>query len=213
MECWVRDRDATLFGCEQDEDLMLGTPENVPLMCEYLDRRDIPMERRTEIVSAMAEMLMLERGDECVTDELAEVLKAALLRNRDAVEESYHGVVGGFAGLMLRRLLGQPTFSYEQGHDSTSLVASPTPGRDEWASFIDEALADLESSDGVVFPAGHTHFRGIFAHGIRARYRDREFSLWCDSPGKLTLKHEDLRPSHRHGLLFGLECLYAFRQR
>lgn len=106
MERWARDPNATLFGMEQDEDLVLGVPENVPLMCEYLDRTDIPMTRRTVIVLAMAEMLMLERSESFVTPELADVLKKALIRNEDAVLASYDGVVGLQAQLMLCRLLG-----------------------------------------------------------------------------------------------------------
>jgi len=108
MEQWARDPDATLFGCEQDEDLILGTPENVPLMCEYLDRTDVPMHKRTLIVLAMAEMLLLDRSDESVSDGLARTLMAALVRNRDAVVASYQGVVGLEAEVMLRRLLRQP---------------------------------------------------------------------------------------------------------
>ena len=108
MEHWARHADATLFGCEQDEDLILGMPENVPLMCEYLDRADVPMDKRTVIVLAMAEMLLLDRSDEWVSEGLAQTLTAALVRNRDAVEASYQGVVGLEAEVMLRRLLGQP---------------------------------------------------------------------------------------------------------
>ena len=108
MERWAQDPDATLFGCEQDEDLILGMPENIPLMCEYLDRADVPMDRRTVIVLAMAEMLLLDRSDEWVSEGLARTLTAALARNRDAVVASYQGVVGLEAEAMLRRLLGQP---------------------------------------------------------------------------------------------------------
>lgn len=39
------DPNATLFGIEQDEDLIVGEPENVPLLCEYLDRRDIHIDK------------------------------------------------------------------------------------------------------------------------------------------------------------------------
>jgi len=107
MEQWAHDPHATLFGCEQDEDLILGMPENVPLMCEYLDRTDVPTDKRTLIVLAMASMLLLDRSDEFVTDAIAQTLAAALLRNRDAVMASYQGVVGLEAEVMLRRLLGQ----------------------------------------------------------------------------------------------------------
>jgi hypothetical protein len=108
MEQWAHDPDATLFGCEQDEDLILGMPENVPLVCEYLDRTDVPMDKRTLIVLAMAEMLLLDRSEDWVSDGLARTLVAALVRNRDAVVASYDGVVGLEAEVMLRRLLGQP---------------------------------------------------------------------------------------------------------
>jgi hypothetical protein len=211
LERWVADPDpaATLFGMEQDEDLLLGAPENVPLLCEYLDRREVPMGRRTLLVLAMAEMLMLERTPDGVTHELAETIAAALLRNRDAVVASYDGVVGVPAELMLRRLLGQPTLSYEQGRDATTLVATPTPERAEWAAYVDRALEELASSRRVEFPAGRHHFGGVFAGGIRARYRDRPFSLWCDAPGELTVKHEKLRPSQIPAILFVLECTYA----
>lgn len=108
MERWIRDPRATLFGIEQDEDLVLAIPENVPLICEYLDRKDVPLARRAELVLAIADMLELETNEEGVSPALAEVLKKALLRNEDAVLASYEGVVGLDAEVMLRRLFGHP---------------------------------------------------------------------------------------------------------
>jgi hypothetical protein len=208
MERWATDPNpnATLFGIEQDEDLIVGQPENVPLLCEYLDRRDLQIDKRTFIVLAMAEMLLLERSDH-VTDEIAATLEATLLRNRDAVVASFD-VVGVEVRLLLRRLLGHSTFSYRQGPETTVLVASPTPGRDAWDRFVKGALAHLEA-DGVEFPAGRTHFRGVFVEGIRARYRDRELTLRCHTPGELIVEHREMRPSHVPGILRRLEFYFG----
>jgi hypothetical protein len=210
MERWATDPDphATLFGIEQDEDLIVGEPENVPLLCEYLDRRDLPIEKRTFIVLAMAEMLLLERSEH-ITEEIAAALEAALLRNRDAVVASFD-VVGLDAHLLLRRLLGHSTFAYRQGPETTVLVASPTPGRAAWDLFVKGALAHLEA-DGVEFPAGRHHFRGVFVDGIRARYRHRDLTLRCHTPGVLIVEHREMRPSHVPGILRTLEFFYGLQ--
>ncbi len=108
MERWVRDPLATLFGVEQDEDLVMAVPENVPLICEYLDRKDVPMARRAELVLVIADLLGFDSQHGGVTSEVARALRTVLLRNEDAVFASYQGVVGLDAEVMLRRLLGHP---------------------------------------------------------------------------------------------------------
>jgi hypothetical protein len=112
MEYWARDPQAGLFGVEQDEDLVLmavmeTNPEHLPLVIEFLDRHDIPVKKRTLLLSTLVEMLLLERSPNFVTDSIADNLAKAIVRNPDVAQAALHDI--GLEGrVMVKKLLGIP---------------------------------------------------------------------------------------------------------
>jgi hypothetical protein len=89
---------------------------------------------------------------------------------------------------------------YEEGVSRTVLNARPLPGHAEWFSFIERAFENLATELGIEFPTSDTHNGGVFPLGIRARYQEREFSLWCDEPGQLIVVHDNLRAQRIHNI-------------
>ena len=95
----------------QDWDLILMERRFLPLMFSYLESPEGVLEKKFTIVSALAEMLFLERGENsdthAVSQKVADEIKSVLARNKD-LSLAARPQLGIKANILIMMIVGSP---------------------------------------------------------------------------------------------------------
>jgi len=111
FEQWVHDPNLTVLS--QDEDLMIGTGDNLALLEEFLRRRDVAPGKREVLLSAICVVLFDNLPDDDDQDgsrdpdfaaEAAEILK----RNMGAFDEINEDFIGDYIKEVVYPVIGRP---------------------------------------------------------------------------------------------------------
>lgn len=111
FERWIHDSDLTVLS--QDEDLILGTGENLDLLEEFLKRNDAVSGKREVLLSAICVVLYdnsldVDDSDDLRSPELAAKAKEILKRNINAFDELNEEYICDYIKEVVYPVIGRP---------------------------------------------------------------------------------------------------------
>jgi len=111
FEQWIRDSDLTVLS--QDEDLIIGTGENLELLEEFLQRQDAVPGKREVLLSAICVVLYdnspdVDDPDDSRSSEFAAKAEAILKRNIDAFDELNEDYICDYIKEIVYPVIGRP---------------------------------------------------------------------------------------------------------
>ncbi len=118
FEKWIHDADLTVLS--QDEDLIIGTGENLNLLEEFLQRRDAIPGKREVLLSAICVVLYdnspdVEDPDDSRSPEFAAKAEEILRRNIEAFNELNEDYICDYIKKVVYPVIGRPIEKREKG--------------------------------------------------------------------------------------------------